>query len=144
MIENIQLTRKILEYVAEAPNFPAGITIEALEEAIPREPDDPPGDHVRHRSRLTYHVVLACDAGLLKMGEYEVEGSGSVRPSYYIDQIDGLSVAGCNYVRYAQSNLWHNALELFAKEGAKATTAEMAKVLLKLATSKFAALIDVQ
>ena len=42
MIEDVELTRKILKVVAEDSGFPAGITLEKLEEEIPGDPSDPP------------------------------------------------------------------------------------------------------
>ena len=136
MIEDVELTRKILKVVAEDPGFPAGITLEKLEEEIPKDPSDSSGDHVRHRERLTYHVVLAYENGLL-LGEKIVSTNMgmSTRNEYFVDQIDGLTTTGCNYLGYAQSKYWQRTLSLFAEEGVKATTQEMIKLLLKTGTS---------
>ena len=63
MIENVELTRKILEHIASVDRFPAGVLVEHLEKAIDK--DDSSGDIVGHRERIKYHVVLAHDAGFL-------------------------------------------------------------------------------
>lgn len=136
MIEDVELTRRILKVVAGDSGFPAGVTLEKLEKEIPRDSSDPPGDHVRHRERITYHVVLAYENGLL-LGEKIVAtnmGMGT-RNEYFVDQIDGLTTTGCNYLGYAQSKYWQRTLSLFAEEGVKATTQEMIKLLLKTGTS---------
>ena len=122
MIEDVELTRKILELYADEDRWPSAIGGTEIRQAFPNE-----SEH-----RLIAHVVWAADAGMFKGQAYSsmefMEGT-----QYDIGYPDGLSKVGSDYIKYARSSLWNRAKSIIKKQGVPLSTSLLAKVLPKLA-----------
>ena len=122
MIEDIELTRKILETYADEDEWPSKIEETDLRRAFPDVRDD----------ILIAHLVWATDAGMFKgKGYYRVELMGG--PEYGFGYPDGLSKVGSDYVHSArQSNLWEKGKKQIAEKGLPLSTSVMSRVLAKI------------
>lgn len=121
MIEDVELTRKILELYADEDRWPSAIGESEIRQAFPCE----------SRDRLIAHVVWAADAGMFKGEAYYKEPMN--RSIYQINQPDGLSKDGSDYVKYARSGLWDKAKKTLQAKGLPIVTSLLAKLLPKLA-----------
>lgn len=99
MIEDVELTRKILEIYAADGDFPSSISANS----VCLELQDEYG-----RQEVTQHLVWAKDAGLLSGPVYSRIDVLS-GPQYSLRRVDGLSKEGSDYVLYARSGLWDKA-----------------------------------
>lgn len=125
MIEDVELTRKILELYADEDRWPSAIGESEIRQAFPEE----------SHQRLTAHFVWAADAGMFKGEAYYKEPTRV--PIYQINQPDGLSKKGSDYIKYARSDLWDKAKKILQKKGVTITTSLLVKVLPKLAEDIF-------
>ena len=122
MIEDVELTRKVLEFFAkEDVPFPANVTIDNLSDHFPNE--DP--------GRLNYHVMCAAENELLIVPEMN-RVSTLKSATYVIGRIDGLTVKGGDYVKHSRTKFWQQAKEKCASLGLKQTTDILCNLVFKL------------
>ena len=122
MIEDIELTREILEFFAkENVPFPANVTIGDLTNHFPNE----------HIGRLEYHVICAAENGLLIAPKTE-RASTFKSIAYVIGRIDGLTAKGGDYVKHSRTRFWQQAKDQCASIGIKQTTAILCNLVFKL------------
>lgn len=81
------------------------------------------------RPRLAYHVKCCMDAGLLDGDCHTLMTSHA---EILVGWMHGLSVAGGDYVRYADSKFWQRALDRFRNSGVPVTTRALATLLPKM------------
>lgn len=122
MIEDVELTRKILGLYAEEDRWPSAIGGPEIRQAFPDESND----------RLIAHVVWAADAGMFKGTAYH-STAFTHGTQYDIGYPDGLSKDGSDYIKYARSGLWKRAKSIFQDKSVPLTTQVLAKILPKLA-----------
>lgn len=119
MIEDIELTRKILElFASDDVGFPANLRVQTdLEENFPDIPLE----------TLQYHIICAFECGLLH-GSYDrnVMHDGII---YTIDFIDGLTASGGEYIRQSRSSHLDTAKKLIQNAGAQITTSLLIEAL---------------
>ena len=121
MIEDPELTRRILEYFAsDEVKFPANKRVEELAEAFP-EVDF---------SRLKYHVRCAGENGLLIVNIREQSTFSSVHVIFGF--ISGLTAKGGDYVRGSRSKFWNEAKKKIINKGLEVTTSNLAETMFKL------------
>ena len=122
MIEDVELTRQILELYADEESWPSSIGEAELRSAFPNE----------SHARLVAHVVWATDSGMFKGTAYETVST--MQGTYYIIcSPDGLSKLGSDYVTYARSGLWDKAKNMIQEKAVPLTTQSLVKLLPKLA-----------
>lgn len=111
MIENPDLTRRILEYFArEDVTFPANATIETL---LVEFPD-------ADRATLSYHI-LCCVKNDLLFGQAKViEGNSGTE--IFTGWLSGLTPKGGEYVRDSRSVYWKQAWKKIEDAGMTVTT----------------------
>ena len=122
MIEDVELTRKILELYADEDKWPSQIDGYKIREKFPDETED----------RLIAHVVWAADAGMFK-GEAYSTFTHTMGTQYGFGYPHGLSKLGSDYVQYARGSVWDKAKEEGRKKGIPLTTSILAKILPTLA-----------
>lgn len=118
MIENVDLTLKILEHFArDDVGYPANLTVEHLKKEFPDEGWD----------RITYHVRCAEECGLLEaqINEKHTFDGAIVNVGY----ISGLTASGGEYVRNARSKFRDEAKNEIIKSGLEVTTSLLAQVM---------------
>ena len=126
MIEDPQLTLKILQYFAqEEVGWPANKTFQDVSKMFPEESHE----------RIQYHIICAIDGGLLKGTYRRTSTFQGVR--YSVGILDGLSKVGGDYVRKASSPLWNQAKDLLAKKGLALTTSHMLETMDRLFRASF-------
>ena len=123
MLEDVELTRKILELYADEDKWPSRIGESEIKAACPDESED----------RLMAHVVWAADAGMFKGKAYDKIEFMDVGSQYVWSYPDGLSKAGSDYIKYARSSLWERAKSNIQKQKIPLSTSLLAKILPKLA-----------
>lgn len=125
MIEDPDLTRRILEYFAnDAIDFPANVQVEQhLSAEFPEI----------GVSSLQYHVVCAIENGLLRG---DVERTSMLEGVIVtIGYIDGLSAKGGNYVRNSRTTFWRQAWEKIESTGLEVTTERLVVALAKMTSN---------
>ena len=126
MIEDPQLTLKILQYFAqEEVGWPANKTLQDVSKMFPEE----------RQGRIQYHIICAIDGGLLKGTYRRTPTFQGVR--YSVGILDGLSKVGGDYIRKASSPLWNQAKDLLAEKGLALTTSHMLETMDGLFRSSF-------
>ncbi len=121
MIEDVELTRKILEYFAQEDiGFPANVTLEELCGIF----------NDRNEDEISYHLVCAEESGLLT-ADYTVTKTfdGHILTFGYIS---GLTAQGGDYVRYSQSH-WGQALQVLREKKVAVTREILTELLPALA-----------
>ena len=122
MIEDVELTRNILELYADEDRWPSAIGGSEIRQAFPKQSEQ----------CLIAHVVWAADSGMFK-GEAYYRTEFISGTQYDFGYPDGLSKAGSDYIQYARSSLWERAKSNIQKQGVPLSTSLLAKVLPKLA-----------
>ena len=126
MIEDPQLTLKILEYFArEDVGWPANKTFQDVSKMFPEESGE----------RIQYHIICAIEGGLLK-GTYR-RTSTFQGVHYSVGTLDGLTKVGGDYVRKADSPLWNQAKDLLANKGLALTTSHMLEAMDRIFRASF-------
>ena len=123
MIEDVEITRRILELYANENEFPSSIGMEELMEALPDIP----------RNVLEIHIVWANDSGMFLGRAYLKTNIAYGGTEYTILTPDGLSKEGSDYVKYAQTSLWDKAKDMAQEKSVPLTTQLLARILPKLA-----------
>ena len=124
MIEDPDLTRRILEYFAGADvGFPADKTVQDLVDIFP-EADKP---------CLDYHVMCASQQDLLEATWSKTETLDGI--TYTISFISGLTAKGGNYVRDARSKFWQKAIDQIKDAGLEVTTDRLCGLIPNLISS---------
>ena len=127
MIEDVDLTKKMLQKVADAKSFPANLDADGFRVSI--YPDD--GNYETNRRKISYHIILAKDNGLIVGGEYQ-RRPFSGNANYRIAPVDGLTSLGLSYLEYSKSeDIWNKILDSFERESVKVTTKEIIGVLME-------------
>ena len=122
MIENPELTRKILEYFAsDEIRFPANKTLDDLKSEFSDEELDV----------LAYHVSCAHEEGLLEVGLTKTS-TLSDGELITVGWITGLTQPGGEYVRHSQTKFWNQAKNVIQETGQKVTTTALRDVLFML------------
>ena len=126
VIEDIDLTKRILKETAKARRFPASLDADKLRALI--YPDESNLEGMREKIR--YHIMLARDNGFIFGGEHEVHKG---LRAYKVRPVDGLTSLGLTYLGYSESKgIWSKALEAFGSATVKVTSQELIKVLMKI------------
>ena len=124
MIEDPDLTRRILEYFAwDDVGFPADKTVQDLVDMFP-EADEP---------CLVYHVMCASQQDLLLATWSKAETLDGI--TYTIGFISGLSAKGGNCVRDARSKFWQKAIDKIKDAGLEVTTDRLCGLIPNLISS---------
>ena len=128
MIEDPNLTRRILEYFAsDDVEFPANKTVEELKAEVFPEVD---------LARVTYHVKCAAENGLLTVSIREESTFQSV---YFVfGYISGLTATGGEYVRGSRSKYWDEAKEKVFSKGLELTTGNVLQAMSNLISAALA------
>lgn len=138
MIEDVDLTKRILKETADAKVFPANLDTDMLVGLI--YPDESRVESMREKIR--YHVILARENGFIFGGEYTSRSLGPAR-IYRVEPVDGLTCEGLAYLGYSESkNIWDKALEAFRDATVKVTSQELAKVVTKIGTGQISNLLS--
>ena len=118
MIEDVELTRKILEHFAQDEvGFPANLSYEDICSAF--------GD--TDQQTIAFHLWCACDAGLLEgsCNEKELMDGWQVTFGWFL----GLNIRGSNYVHDSRGSLWAKAVKRLKEHKATVTTAAIVEIL---------------
>ena len=120
MIEDTELTRKILEYFASDDiSFPADVIVEShLTKEFPEI----------SLEVLQYHVICAIDCGLLH-GTYKRTPTLSDGVLITIGYIDGLTSSGGDYVKQSRTSHLKTAMKSIQDAGIQVTTALLVETL---------------
>ena len=122
MIEDPELTRKILEYFAQdSVPYPANVTFDDLCAVFNKE--DP--------ERISYHLLCAAKTNLLEVPYKETHTGDGVLLTF--DYISGLTPEGGEYVQHSRTSLWDKAIHQVKESGVAVTTAILVNYLPKLA-----------
>ena len=125
MIEDPNLTRKILEYFAQDNiPYPANATYNELCSIFKEE----------NPERISYHLVCAKQNGLLTVSYTEKEMLDGVLLTF--NYISGLTAKGSDYVRYSRTSLWNEAAQYVKKKGLAFTTQVLIRVFELLIKQK--------
>ena len=117
MIEDIDLTKRILEYFASDAKWPSNASLQTLYSKFPDESQD----------SIAYHVYCAESAGLL---EANVNQKHTATGVFFTDGwIVGLTQKGGEYVRDSRSSYWNKAQEEIKNAGLEVTTKLMIDML---------------
>ena len=121
MIEDVNFTKKIIQVVADHPDFPARMTWGDLAQQLQIQPGD--------EDKLTYHLACAFQAGLL-FGNYDVvntlEGA-----HHTFGHIDGLTHIGSEYGHHMKGALWNKAIEWCKRQAIPVTTKAVLKYMME-------------
>ncbi len=123
MIEDPNLTRKILEHFAQDDvGFPANITLEGLCNVFGDiEPD-----------KVAYHLLCAAENHLLLVDYNKTDTLGG-KSHFTFGPISGLTPEESEYVHYSRTTLWDTAMHKVKESGVAVTTAILVDFLPKLA-----------
>jgi len=128
MIEDPNLTRRILEYFAsDDVKFPANKRVEELKAEAFSEVD---------LSRLKYHVKCAAENGLLTVSIREHSSFQGVH--FVFGYISGLTAAGGEFVRGSRSKYWDEAKEKVFSKGLELTTGNVFQAMSNLISAALA------
>lgn len=124
MIEDVDLTRQILEHFAsDDVGWPADATLESLATVFP-EVD---------RDTLAYHIQCAAEAGLLEADVNKLSTDDGTIVT--IGWIVGLTQIGGEYVKDSRSEFYDKAFNHLKEAGISATTDRLKQVMSNLITA---------
>lgn len=121
MIEDPQITVRILKHFADNLEFPAHARVESLLKDIHPKIDE---------KTLKYHLYVCIENELL-VGKYRIvtafEGS-----DISIGVLEGLTPKGGDYVRDSDSHLWERARQSLIDQGIAVTTSRLVELIARL------------